>query len=103
MEENQTFINFDPNDFIIRITPVMENGEWNGEINVGQVTTGENNLPDTDYAHLSMLTDMLICAIPMIEKDDALRKELFKLVEEQFEDDKPKVIKREGNVLEVNF
>ena len=50
-----------------------------------------------------MLTDMLICAIPLIEKDDAIRKELYKLVEEQFENDKPKVIKREGNVLNVNF
>ena len=39
MEENHTFINFDPNDFIIRITPVMENGEWSGEINVGQDQT----------------------------------------------------------------
>ena len=103
MEENQTFINFDPNDFIIRITPVMEDGEWNGEINVGQVTTGENTLQDTDYAHLCMLTDMLICAIPLIEKDDVIRKELYKLVEEQFENDKPKVVKREGNVLNVNF
>ena len=103
MEEDQSFINFDPNDFIIRITPVMEDGEWNGEINVGQVTTGENTLKDTDYGHLSMLTDMLICAIPLIEKDDAIRKELYKLVEEQFENDKPKVIKREGNVLNVNF
>ena len=67
------------------------------------MTTGENTLRDNDYAHLSILTDMLICAIPLIEKDDAIRKELFKLVEEQFGEDKPKVIKRDGNVLKVNF
>ena len=36
MKEEQTFINFDPNDFIIRISPVVENGEWSGDINVGQ-------------------------------------------------------------------
>ena len=103
MEEDHTFIDFDPNDFIIRISPVMENGEWNGEINVGQVTTGENTLQDNDYAHLSILTDMLICVIPLIEKDDAIRKELFKLVEEQFGKDKPIVINRDGKVLKVNF
>ena len=101
--EENTFIDFNPNDFIIRISPVMENGEWNGEINVGQVTTGENTLRDNDYAHLSILTDMLICAIPLIEKDDAIRKELFKLVEEQFGEDKPRVTERKGNVLKVNF
>jgi len=103
MEEDQSFINFDPNDFIIRISPIMENGDWNGEINVGQISTGENTLKDTDYAHLSVLTEMLICAIPLIEKDDKVRKELYKLAEEQFGEDRPRVTKREGNVLNVNF
>ena len=103
MEEDQSFINFDPNDFIIRISPIMENDEWNGEINVGQVSTGENTLKDTDYAHLSVLTEMLICAIPLIEKDDKIRKELYRLAEEQFGEDRPRVTKRNGNVLEVNF
>jgi DNA-binding transcriptional ArsR family regulator len=103
MEEDQSFINFDPNDFIIRISPIMENGDWNGEINVGQISTGENTLKDTDYAHLSVLTEMLICAIPLIEKDDNIRKELYKLAEEQFGEDRPRVTKRKGNVLEVNF
>jgi DNA-binding transcriptional ArsR family regulator len=103
MEEDQSFINFDPNDFIIRISPIMENGDWNGEINVGQISTGENTLKDTDYAHLSVLTEMLICAIPLIEKDDKVRKELYKLAEEQFGEDRPRVTKRKGNVLEVNF
>jgi hypothetical protein len=103
MEEDQSFINFDPNDFIIRISPIMENDEWNGEINVGQVSTGENTLKDADYAHLSVLTEMLICAIPLIEKDDKIRKELYRLAEEQFGEDRPRVTKRNGNVLEVNF
>ena len=103
MEEDQSFINFDPNDFIIRISPIMENDEWNGEINVGQVSTGENTLKDADYAHLSVLTEMLICAIPLIEKDDKIRKELYRLAEEQFGEDRPRVTKRKGNVLEVNF
>ena len=49
MAEDQTFISFEPNDFIIRISPVMQGDEWNGDINVGQVTTNENNLSYTDY------------------------------------------------------
>ena len=102
-DDDQSFINFDPNDFIIRISPVMENGEWNGEINVGQVSTGENTLKDTDYAHLSVLTEMLICAIPLIEKDAAIRKELFRLAEEGFGEHRPRVTERKGNVLKVNF
>ena len=63
MEEDQTFISFEPNDFIIRISPVMESGEWTGDINVGQVTTNENSLCDRDYSQLSIFTEMMICAI----------------------------------------
>lgn len=104
MEEEQTFINFDPNDFIIRISPVMEDGEWNGDINVGQVTTEINNLSDTDYTHLSILTDMLVSAIPLMEQDNEVRNKLYKLAQEQFgENDKPVITERKGNVVKVNF
>ena len=103
MEEDQTFISFEPNDFIIRISPVMESGEWTGDINVGQVTTNENNLSDTDYSQLSILTEMLICAIQLIEKDESVRKELFKLAEESSKERQPKVTERDGNVIKVNF
>jgi len=105
MEEEQTFINFDPNDFIIRISPVMEDGVWNGDINVGQVTTDLNNLSDTEYTHLSILTDMLVSAIPLMELDNEFRQKLYKLAMEQFGDDstKPVITERKGNVVKVNF
>ena len=103
MAEDQTFISFEPNDFIIRISPVMQGDEWTGDINVGQVTTNENNLSDTDYSQLSILTEMLICAIQLIEKDESVRKELFKLAEESSKERQPKVTERDGNVIKVNF
>jgi len=103
MEEEQTFINFDPNDFIIRISPIVENGEWSGDINVGQVTTDANKLSDDDYYQLSILTDMLVCAIPLIESKPDIRDELYKLAQEQYEGKKPMVQERKGNVLTVNF
>ena len=103
MAEDQTFISFEPNDFIIRISPVMQGDEWNGDINVGQVTTNENNLSNTDYSQLSILTEMLICAIQLIEKDESVRKELFKLAQESSKERQPKVTERDGNVIEVNF
>lgn len=103
MAEDQTFISFEPNDFIIRISPVMQGDEWNGDINVGQVTTNENNLSNTDYSQLSILTEMLICAIQLIEKDESVRKELFKLAQESSKERQPKVTERDGNVIKVNF
>ena len=103
MAEDQTFISFEPNDFIIRISPVMQGEEWNGDKNVGQVTTNENNLSNTDYSQLSILTEMLICAIQLIEKDESVRKELFKLAQESSKERQPKVTERDGNVIKVNF
>ena len=103
MAEDQTFISFEPNDFIIRISPVMQGDEWNGDINVGQVTTIENNLSNTDYSQLSIMTEMLICAIQLIEKDESVRKELFKLAQESSKERQPKVTERDGNVIKVNF
>jgi len=49
------------------------------------------------------LTDMLVCAIPLIESRPDIRDELYKLAQEQYGDRKPTVQERKGNVLTVNF
>jgi len=49
------------------------------------------------------LTDMLVCAIPLIESRPDIRDELYKLAQEQYEGKKPTVQERKGNVLTVNF
>ena len=104
MEEDQSFINFNPNDFIINISPIMENGKWTGDIDVGQITTDENSLDKEDYSYLSVLTDMVMCAIPLMEIDSEYRKKLYALAIEQFGDDnKPRIKERKGNVVKVNF
>jgi hypothetical protein len=98
----KTFIDFDPNDFIIRLSPEVVDGKWTGDLDVGMITTDDNILSSEDFSHLRMLTDMLICAIPLMERNPEFRSQLFSLLEESLEE-KPKVIKREGNVLNVNF
>jgi len=58
---------------------------------------------DEEEYHLSILTDMLVCAIPLIEERPDIRDELYKLAQEQYGDRKPTVQERKGNVLTVNF
>jgi len=49
MTEEKVFMDFDPNDFIVRITPFLDQkGEWTGELMVGTVTKGENTTTDDD-------------------------------------------------------
>ena len=47
--EDKIFIDFEPNDFIVRITPLLdENHAWTGELRIGSITTDDNNLSDEE-------------------------------------------------------
>ena len=103
-----SLINFNPNDFVIRISPdVDDNGDWTGDLTVGMLTTDDNTMKADDFSHLKMLTDMLIAAIPLMEQDHDVRRKLFKLVDQidadEMAQEKPLVEERDGNVVKVNF
>ena len=101
-----TLMNFNPNDFVIRISPEVDSqGDWTGDLSVGMLTTDDNNMKKEDYVHLRVLTDMLIAAIPLMEEDADVRRKLFKYVDElnQDEETKPLITERDGNVVKVNF
>lgn len=105
--ETQSFIKFEKNDFIVRISPHVEGDEWNGDIDVGMLTTDYNDLNTEDFAHLRVLTEMLISAIPLMETNPEFRHQLLKLVDETFNSDdvelKPLITSRDENVVKVNF
>ena len=100
-----SLINFNPNDFVIRISPeVDDSGDWTGDLTVGMLTTDDNTMKADDFAHLKMLTDMLIAAIPLMEKDHEVRRKLFRIVDTIDKDEeKPLIEERNGNVVKVNF
>ena len=103
-----SLINFNPNDVVIRISPeVDDSGDWTGDLTVGMLTTDDNTMKAEDFAHLKMLTDMLIAAIPLMEQDHDVRRKLFKLVDQidadEMAQEKPLVEERDGNVVKVNF
>lgn len=101
-----TLMNFNPNDFVIRISPEVDSqGDWTGDLSVGMLTTDDNNMKKEDYVHLRVLTDMLIAAIPLMEEDADVRRKLFRYVDElnQDEETKPLITERDGNVVKVNF
>tara|TARA_R110000751_G_scaffold15799_1_gene50815 strand:+ start:564 stop:896 length:333 start_codon:yes stop_codon:yes gene_type:complete len=109
MEDDKIFLDFRPNDYIIRISPfVDEDGIWTGELQVGSCTTDENNLKDDDYINLMQLTYMILAAIPAMEEDDYVREVLHKHAKGSLEEEKNKTPKRklesiDGNIINVNF
>ena len=108
-KENNVFIGFDANDYIVRLTPFIDKeGNWTGEILVGTITTDENNLSDEDHFNLMTITKMVCAAVPAMEEDEYVRDTLNEIVdksEEEEENDLPKatIASIEENVISVNF
>jgi hypothetical protein len=109
MAEEKVLMDFDPNDFIVRITPFLDQkGNWTGELMVGTVTTGENTTTDDDYVNLMRLCHMVCASIPAMEDDNSIRDTLVKYAKdvlEEEEDAAPKatVESVEDNVVKVKF
>tara|TARA_R100001369_G_scaffold19972_2_gene36308 strand:+ start:529 stop:858 length:330 start_codon:yes stop_codon:yes gene_type:complete len=108
MENNERiFLEFAPNDFIVRISPIIDtNGTWTGELEIGTCTTDENNLSDGDYVNLMQLTQMLLSTIPAMEDDEYIRDTLYKLansVVEKEEAPQRKLESIDGNIINVKF
>jgi|TARA_R110000796_G_scaffold84364_2_gene183962 hypothetical protein len=104
--EEKIFIDFEPNDFIIRITPILdEDNKWVGELRVGTITTDDNTLDDEDYSHLMYLATMLCSSVPFMEQNDKFRSMLDKYTQETLEPVKtnPTVEYGKDNVVKLNF
>lgn len=78
-DDETIYVDFTPNDFVIRISPIMDDEDtWTGELNVGYLTMDENYMKDDDYAHVDVVTNMALSAIPLMEEDLEFRSKLYK-------------------------
>lgn len=112
-KKETTLYNFNDEDFIIRITPSLdEEGYWDGDITVGIVTTTDNSLDNEDFMAMMKLATLVCSSIPVMEENEVVRKaiqEFAKEYEKDIEDlepgflDTPDTIERDGNVVTVNF
>ncbi len=96
MSSEKIFMDFDQNDYIIRISPFLnKKGEWTGEIMVGTCTTDDNVLSDFDHAQLMKLSHMMCASLPVMEEDSAVRRllenEVERTIDDALEEEKEKV------------
>lgn len=102
MSGEKIFMDFDQNDYIIRISPFLnKKGEWTGEIMVGTCTTDDNVLSDFDHAQLMKLSHMMCASLPVMEEDSAVRRLLEKEVERTIDDALEKDFKEIKPAIEV--
>ena len=103
--EDRIFVDFEPNDFVIRVTPVLdEHDRWTGDMKVGYLTLDENYLSKEDYQHVDLLTNLMLASVPLMEEDIKFRNTLYKFHEKMLKlQDKPKVSHTEDNVVHLDF
>ena len=113
MNEENVLIDFHPNDYIIRLSPFLdEKGNWTGELMVGTISTEDNIMNDNDHYQLMHLTQMVCASIPAMEESEEFRELLSEIVEdakiktsaiEEEEEEKSKVTSVDKNVINVKF
>ena len=107
MQEEKIFLEFDKNDFIVRMTPLLsKDGKWTGELYMGTVTTEDNDLDDEDYANLLQVSSLVAASVPVMEEDIDVRNTLYNYVESVLAVDEEKetpLFEEEGNVIKINF
>lgn len=103
MAEDKIYIDFDPNDYIIRLSPFLDKkGDWTGELMVGTVTTDDNTLSDHDHFQLMHLTAMVCASIPAMEEDEDVRQVLSDIVSEVQEESTEVEVTAEKKIVNVN-
>jgi len=105
-EQEKIFVDFEPNDFIIRMSPVLDdNDAWTGELTVGYLTLDENYLNESDYTHVDMVTNLTLSAIPLMEEDIEIRNRLYKYTTSVLEQEGKPVVEKEddSNVIKLRF
>ena len=105
-EKETIFVDFEPNDFIIRISPILDdNDDWTGELTVGYLTLDENFLNATDYSHVDMVTNLTLSVIPLMEEDVELRNKLYKYTTSMLEKEGKPVVEtqEDSNIIKLRF
>jgi len=107
MKEDNILIDFHPNDYIIRLSPfVDEKGNWTGELMVGTISTEDNVMNDTDHYQLMHLTQMVCASIPAMEESEEFRELLTEIVDDVVagsEEEDSKITGVDENIISVKF
>jgi hypothetical protein len=107
-EQEKTYVDFNPNDFVIRISPILDSEDnWTGELNVGYLTMDDNFLKEDDYQHIDVVTNMTLSAIPLMEEDLNFRNKLYKytasVLQQEDKKEMPEVVTDDSNVIQLRF
>ena len=103
---------FEPNDFVIRLRPHMEEDEWIGDVDISIMWDGSNDLSDSDFINFMHLTKMVCASVPLMEDNPKLKSDISDFVYGSYNDigegsdspqRQPDIIDRQCNVVYLSF
>ena len=97
-------------DFVIRVRPTEDAGEWTGEIDISIISQANNPLDDESYGQVMHFCKMMCATVPLMEINKDLRDLVHHYVmnvvdndEEDVLDDDVVITKEDGNVIHLSF
>jgi hypothetical protein len=68
-----TYDNILEEDFVIRVRPTVNDGEWTGEVDISIIAGVDNPLNDEGYSQLMHFCKMMCSMVPIMEADESIR------------------------------
>ena len=96
-------------DFLIRVRPGVQNGEWTGAVDISIVASANSGLDDESYGQLMHFCTMMCATVPMMEQDESLRQYVHEFAmasydeEEQEAKNNVDITHENGNVIRLHF
>ena len=97
---------YDLNDYIVIISPAMEEDIWAGDVEVKIAWSADNDLEEEDHTMLLHVTHMLAAALELAEENDSFALMLSNIVKKRLDEqgsDDVVIEQEDGNVVRVNF
>ena len=97
---------YDLNDYVVIISPAMEEDVWAGDVEVKIAWSADNELEQEDHTMLLHVTHMLAAALELAEDNDNFARMLSEIVKRRLEEqnsDDVVIEQEDGNVVRVNF
>lgn len=69
------------NDFLIKISPLLEGNEWTGNVDVSIISAANNNMNENDLNIMAKLVEMVASAVPVMSEDSYVLEALEEYVE----------------------
>ena len=82
-----TYENILEEDFVIRVRPTVNKGEWTGEVDIAIIAGADNPLNDEGYGQLMHFCKMICSTVPIMESDESIRNLVHTYVMEVVDND----------------